>query len=375
MSAPVPSSGSAGAASSASASAPGDRPSSPDSSMCLASGALATAGPLLLSSLPLPPVDPASAACTSSSWTYCESSRVAAVLRYAIVDTDAEAQFDSITAAAAAICHTPASLISFLDRTHAWVKSATGFGTIRNVERPLTVCNMVLRTRDLFIVEDMSKDPRTSNNPMVCGGPLLRFYAGAPLIDTVSGQVMGSLCVLDYVPRQLNEMQRMSLSLLSRQVMAACESRSRIIQLQSSMQQLEETRNALAASKEHAERAQQQAEKALELAEQANKAKSEFLAVSGWLCAGLRGRGRDAFLCCCLLRDSRIGCHLLAASCHNAMFAPEYVARDPNVSGACCSPLPHCSLALAHSLLLGESRMSHCSLPLLLLPVCACAVH
>ncbi len=126
----------------------------------------------------------------------------------------------------------------------------------------------------------MTLDERTMDNPMVTGPPYMKFYGGAPLLDPTSGQALGALCVIDFQPRTLTAVQIASLQLLSKQVMAAAESRARILDLQFAMQQLEITRAALAASKEQAERAQLVAEKALKHAEEANRAKSEFLAVS-----------------------------------------------------------------------------------------------
>ena len=139
-------------------------------------------------------------------------------------------------------------------------------------DRSIAFCDHAIRNpHELLQVEDARLDPRFLSNPLVTGEPLIRFYAGAPLLDPESGQAMGTMCVVDTVPRKLNDLQQISLKLLARQVMAACESRRRILKLQTAMQQLEETRSALAASKEHAERA-------VVLAEQANHAKSEFLA-------------------------------------------------------------------------------------------------
>lgn len=145
-------------------------------------------------------------------------------------------------------------------------KAELGIGA-EGTSRSVAFCDHTIRQpQQLFIVEDALLDPRFCNNPLVTEHPKIRFYAGAPLVDVESGQAVGSMCVIDFVPRKLNELQRVSLKLLARQVMAACDSHRRIITLQHAMQQLEETRKALAASKEQAEMASQ--------------AKSQFLAVS-----------------------------------------------------------------------------------------------
>lgn len=72
----------------------------------------------------------------------------------------------------------------------------------------------------------MTADPRTSRNTLVTGPEGLRFYAGAPL-RTTDGYALGTLCVIDTVPRLngLSHEQAEGLRLLALQVMALLELR------------------------------------------------------------------------------------------------------------------------------------------------------
>lgn len=198
---------------------------------------------------------------------------MAALRSYAIMHTPPESQFDELVKLAADICQCPVTLISLVAEDSQWFKSKRGLDS-DGTPRSVAFCDKAIRSpSELLQVEDALLDPRFAQNALVVGPPHIRFYCGAPLIDTESGQALGTMCAIDFKPRQLNDLQKISLKLLSRQVMAAFESRRRIMKLQSALQQLEETRNALKASKE-------QAEQAVVLAEQANHAKSEFLAKS-----------------------------------------------------------------------------------------------
>ena len=216
----------------------------------------------------------AAAAAPSSSppfFVFDEAARMAALRSYSIMHTPPESQFDELVKLAADICQCPVTLISLVGEDSQWYKSKCG-SDAEGTPRSVAFCDIAIRNPgELMQVEDALADPRFVNNPLVIGPPHIRFYCGAPLIDTETGQALGTMCAIDFVPRKLNDLQKVSLKLLSRQVMAAFESRRRIQKLQSALQQLEETRNALKASKE-------QAEHAVVLAEQANHAKSEFLA-------------------------------------------------------------------------------------------------
>ena len=146
----------------------------------------------------------------------------AALLAYQILDTPPDPNFDDFTLLAAALCDTPVSLISFLDGTRQWFKS--GFGVdVRETPREWSFCtHAVLKPNDVLLVEDARTDARFADNPYVTGEPYVRFYAGAPLV-TPTGEAVGTLCVIDYVPRALSPVQVYALKALGRQVVARLE--------------------------------------------------------------------------------------------------------------------------------------------------------
>jgi two-component system cell cycle sensor histidine kinase/response regulator CckA len=150
-----------------------------------------------------------------------EERRLEALRSYGVLDTPPEAAMDDLTALAAAICETPIALISLIDEKRQWFKSRIG---LELAESPLdvSICVHALHTQDLFIVPDTTKDERFARNPVVVGEYGIRFYAGAPLI-TPEGAALGTLCVIDRVPRTLTSAQEQALRVLARQVMTNLE--------------------------------------------------------------------------------------------------------------------------------------------------------
>ncbi len=150
-----------------------------------------------------------------------EPARLAALRRYNLLDTLPEQGLDDLTALAAQICGTPISLISLVDERRQWFKSKVGYAATET-PREISFCGHALLEQNIFVVPDALQDERFADNPLVTGHPLIRFYAGAPLI-TEEGQTLGTLCVIDHVPRQLSASQLETLRVLSRQVMSRFE--------------------------------------------------------------------------------------------------------------------------------------------------------
>lgn len=138
-------------------------------------------------------------------------------------DTVPEPAFDDLTALAAEICETPIALITILDETRQWFKSRVGLD-VESTPREQAFCNYTISRGELFIVPDTLAEKRFAQNPLVTGPPRIRFYAGAPLI-TPGGHAVGTLCVIDRVPRKLTEQQKRTLCVLSRHVAAQLELR------------------------------------------------------------------------------------------------------------------------------------------------------
>ena len=152
-----------------------------------------------------------------------EAERLRALARFDILDTAAEDPYEDIAKLAALVCGTRSALITLIDRDRQWFKARVNFDA-QETERAIALCDHTIRHDDILVVDDTLKDPRFANNPLVTGGPLIRFYAGAPLI-TVDGHAIGSLAAIDYVPHTLAAEQRDALRRLARQVMAQLELR------------------------------------------------------------------------------------------------------------------------------------------------------
>jgi anti-sigma regulatory factor (Ser/Thr protein kinase) len=162
-----------------------------------------------------------------------EKARLEALRRYKILDTDPEKAFDDLTILASHICETPVALISVIDSERQWFKSKVGV-SVSETPREVSFCARAIQHAGLFVVPDASKDPRFSSNPFVVSDPKIRFYAGAPFTSS-EGHPLGTLCVVDVVPRQLTPSQETALLALSRQVQAQFELRRNLLELRTAL--------------------------------------------------------------------------------------------------------------------------------------------
>ncbi|MCF0054943.1 PAS domain-containing protein [Dyadobacter sp. CY356] len=146
-----------------------------------------------------------------------ENVRINALRSYDILDTLPEQDYDDITQLAAEICQTPISLVSLVDEDRQWFKSNHGLAA-RETPRAYSFCaHAINNPTETFIITDSRKDMRFAHNPLVTGDPHVIFYAGTPLVDE-DGFALGSLCVIDNVPKELSESQKSALKILARQV-------------------------------------------------------------------------------------------------------------------------------------------------------------
>jgi diguanylate cyclase (GGDEF)-like protein len=168
-----------------------------------------------------------------------EEARLAALQEYQILDTMPEQGYDDITRLASQISGTPIALVSLVDIDRQWFKSKVGL-EVTETPRDLAFCaHAILEPDELMVVSDATSDARFAGNPLVRSDPRIRFYAGAPL-KVPGGAALGTLCVIDRVPREMSQEQLESLRALSRQVIAQLELRRAIIELEAHQQQLEE---------------------------------------------------------------------------------------------------------------------------------------
>jgi two-component system NtrC family sensor kinase len=145
-----------------------------------------------------------------------EQSRLKELQELKILDTAPEIDFDEITLLAGQICQTPIALISLVDETRQWFKSKQGL-TASETPRQVAFCAHSILQEDTFVVPDATLDERFMDNPLVVGEPHVIFYAGSKILSP-GGLPIGTVCVIDKVPRQLTEAQLKSLGALSSQV-------------------------------------------------------------------------------------------------------------------------------------------------------------
>jgi PAS domain-containing protein len=181
-----------------------------------------------------------------------ESERLLRLKSYNILDTAPEDDFDNLVRLAAQICRAPIALITLLDSGRQWFKAGIGLGATQTT-RDLAFCSHAIVQSDVFIVPDAMADPRFSSNPLVTADPHIRFYAGAPLL-TDDGYALGTLCVIDHVPRDMSAEQTEALRMLSREVVTQLDIRKAKAELSVISQEHKTAAEALRMSREFQDR-------------------------------------------------------------------------------------------------------------------------
>ncbi len=164
-----------------------------------------------------------------------ESLRLNALEGYTILDSAAEKSYDDIARLAAFICGTPVALVSFFDRDRQWIKARFSSSTFaeksQSLPRSYSFCDLTIeQPGPIITVPDMHQDPRFAGHARITGPAKMRFYAAVPLISP-TGEVLGSLSVLDKRSRTLAPEQSSALETLARQIMELLEMRRTLIGL------------------------------------------------------------------------------------------------------------------------------------------------
>jgi hypothetical protein len=159
-----------------------------------------------------------------------EKERLDALLAYKILDSAPEKDFDDIVKLASEICHTPISTITLVDKDRQWFKSKIGLDFSEGARDTSFCAHTLNNPREMMIVSDSLEDDRFYDNPNVIGHPNVRCYVGVPLVDP-NGHALGSLCVIDNQPRNLDNFQLLALEKLANQVINLLELRKKNFQL------------------------------------------------------------------------------------------------------------------------------------------------
>lgn len=147
-----------------------------------------------------------------------EQARMAALLDYEVLDTELDSALDSMVQLASYICQTPIAAISLIDEHRQWFKASTGLDA-KETSRDVAFCAHTILENETMIVENAQLDERFFDNPLVVSAPEIRFYAGVPLAAP-EGQHIGTLCVIDRVPRVLSPEQINAIKILANNIMA-----------------------------------------------------------------------------------------------------------------------------------------------------------
>lgn len=146
-----------------------------------------------------------------------EAERLASLRSLRLWDLAEAPELDRITQLAGTVFNIPTVLVSLVGQDEQRFLSRFGFA-IQRTPRSVSICSVAIGHSEVFEVPDLSTDARFADNPLVASGPLLRYYAGAPLI-TASGHAIGTLCLIDYRPRRLTDEQKTQLTAFARLVL------------------------------------------------------------------------------------------------------------------------------------------------------------
>ncbi|WP_373357982.1 GAF domain-containing protein [Acinetobacter lactucae] len=138
-----------------------------------------------------------------------EGNRLQAVHRSKLADSSSEEQFDRLVWLAAWGLESSIALMTILTSEYQWFKASYGM-EMEKTPRSWAFCNYTINQKGIFEVQDLREHPVFSTNPAVLGAPYFRFYAGAPIYDP-DGFALGSICIMDFQPRQLDAQQKKAL--------------------------------------------------------------------------------------------------------------------------------------------------------------------
>jgi diguanylate cyclase (GGDEF)-like protein len=144
---------------------------------------------------------------------------------YGILDTGRDARFEELVAEVADVFGSPIATITFVDRARQWFKASVGL-PFEQTDRDVAFCaHTILDADHVLVVEDTARDERFADNPLVLGDPHLMAYAGAPIVAP-DGTVLGTVCAMDYRPRDFTPQQLAVLQRVAMQVVELLDAAS-----------------------------------------------------------------------------------------------------------------------------------------------------
>ncbi|CAI8358483.1 MAG: Adenylate cyclase [Gammaproteobacteria bacterium] len=183
-----------------------------------------------------------------------ENLRVEELLSYEIMGAPAEFAFDDIVDFATEITACPVAFVHFIDSEKQWAMAAANVPReTSECQREDSICNVVIRQNDVVVIPDTLADDRFKDIGCVCDTPNIRFYMGAPLINT-NGFALGTLCLVDFEPRQMDYEKVEAIKVLARQVVAHLELRKQVGLAAESRQRLKSALDTLQQEKEKSEK-------------------------------------------------------------------------------------------------------------------------
>ncbi len=180
--------------------------------------------------------------------TAAELHRIAVLHSCRILDTPAEDLYDEICRLAQHVCQVPIVLISLVDGHRQWFKSKIGIAATQT-PRDVSFCSYAIESSELLVVPNATRDARFARNSLVTGEPHIRFYAGAPL-RLADGYHIGTLCIIDTMPREITDAQRECLRVLARQISFHLQARRQQNDLERARSDAQTTLERLRASEE-----------------------------------------------------------------------------------------------------------------------------
>ena len=175
-----------------------------------------------------------------------EKERLSELESLNVLDTEGDERLDALVKLASEIADTPVALISLVDSQRQWFKSKVGVDE-EETHRDISFCGHAININDgIFEIKDATKDERFNDNPLVVDNPSIRFYAGKPL-KTKNGHNIGTLCVIDKVPRELTDLQKSQMTIIANEIMYCIEDKKNISDLRSDIN----SKSAFVASMSH----------------------------------------------------------------------------------------------------------------------------